>query len=201
MPVVGTLTVTVLDMTKRVLPRACRKAGLDRTIQWHVLRHTFASHLVMRGEPRKVVQELVGHANIESPMVTMWSPAIGECANHKQSLFSNSGGGGNRKDPISRRFRQLQVTTGNRALSQRKQKTRKNTFGKTLCQLAKSNTRRCREGRMWEICPLPRPWALARAVSCRALGTQSHESWREPSCGYSHLGKSNRDRPRVIQRS
>ena len=29
-------------------------------------------------------------------MVTMWSLAIGECANHKQSLVSSSGGGGNR---------------------------------------------------------------------------------------------------------
>jgi len=57
------------DMIKRVLPRACRRAGLDRTIQWHVLRHTFASHLVMRGEPLKVVQELLGHANIEATMV------------------------------------------------------------------------------------------------------------------------------------
>jgi len=29
-------------------------------------------------------------------MVTMWSLAIGECANHKQSLVLSSGGGGNR---------------------------------------------------------------------------------------------------------
>jgi hypothetical protein len=30
------------------------------------------------------------------PIVTMWSLAIDECANHKQSLVLSSGGGGNR---------------------------------------------------------------------------------------------------------
>jgi integrase len=47
--------------------RACRKAGL-RQIGWHVLRHTFASHFVMRGAAMKVVQELLGHATIEMTM-------------------------------------------------------------------------------------------------------------------------------------
>jgi integrase len=45
------------------LYRACRRAGL-REVGWHVLRHTFASHLVMRGESLKVVQELMGHSTI-----------------------------------------------------------------------------------------------------------------------------------------
>lgn len=52
---------------KHPLWRACKKAGL-RQIGWHVLRHTFASHLVMRGAPLKAVQELMGHATIEMTM-------------------------------------------------------------------------------------------------------------------------------------
>jgi integrase len=43
--------------------RACKRAGL-RKITWHVLRHTFASHLVMRGAPIKAIQELLGHSTI-----------------------------------------------------------------------------------------------------------------------------------------
>ena len=53
--------------TKHPLWRACRKAGL-RSIGWHVLRHTFASHLVMRGAPIRGVQELLGHSTIEMTM-------------------------------------------------------------------------------------------------------------------------------------
>jgi integrase len=49
------------------LDKLCKKAGLRR-ITWHVLRHSFASHLAMKGVPLNNVQVLLGHSTI---MMTM----------------------------------------------------------------------------------------------------------------------------------
>src|SRR3989344_1951365 len=55
---------------KRIIRRltdVCKKADLRR-ITWHKLRHTFASHLAMRGAPLPVVQMLLGHSTIATTM-------------------------------------------------------------------------------------------------------------------------------------
>jgi site-specific recombinase XerD len=45
------------------LKRATRRAGLA-DLGVHALRHTFCSHLAMRGAPARAVQELAGHSEL-----------------------------------------------------------------------------------------------------------------------------------------
>lgn len=55
------------DRLSYQMEKVCKKAGLRR-ITWHVLRHTFASHLAMRGVPLHIVQTLLGHSTITMTM-------------------------------------------------------------------------------------------------------------------------------------
>jgi len=46
------------------IERAAKKAGFEG-VAWHTLRHTYASHLVMRGVPIRNVQAWLGHASVK----------------------------------------------------------------------------------------------------------------------------------------
>jgi len=73
---IGLTTKIVSDHVRR----AARKAGLiHRGV--HVLRHTFCSHLAMRGAPARAIQELAGHQDLGTTQRYMHlSPAALESA-------------------------------------------------------------------------------------------------------------------------
>jgi integrase len=46
------------------ITRAARRAGLS-DVGWHTMRHTYASHLVMRGVPIRQIQKWLGHSSVK----------------------------------------------------------------------------------------------------------------------------------------
>ena len=79
----------------KIFRNACKKAGINKEVSFHSLRHSFATHLLESGTDLRYIQELLGHAHSKTTEIYthVSRKNLGKIVSPIDTINLNKGGG------------------------------------------------------------------------------------------------------------